>query len=194
MVQLQAESKNLTHILSAELEVLNQGLQVDLSSGIIYAFSPIAKIETIENGNFLITITDKEGTTVAEVPNLTDEKINQAIQMYIESHPIIQEHDQDEMAHEYIRNLISDAIDQIPTRTSQLQNDSGYVSNFKQLMVFYNSFSEFPNIPPQEQRDMVFVDKSTGDMYVFGVNNSIVYSPFGIANNDTIYGGDSTQR
>ena len=178
--------------LQAELQPLTQDIQVDLSSGIFYAFSPVAKIESMENGNFLITITDKEGTTTAEIPNLTDEKINQAIQAYLDSHSIIQQHNQDEQAHAYIRQLIDNAIDQIPTKISQLENDNKYVSNFKQLMISYDSFAEFPNIPPEEQRDMVFLDKSTGDMYVFGINGSMVYSPFGISNNDTIYGGDST--
>lgn len=38
-------------------------------SGIIYAYSPTAKIELLPNGNYLITITDKNGTTTAEIYN-----------------------------------------------------------------------------------------------------------------------------
>lgn len=38
-------------------------------SGIIYAYSPSAKIERLDNGNYLITITDKDGTTTAEIYN-----------------------------------------------------------------------------------------------------------------------------
>lgn len=180
--------------LQAELQALTQDIEVDLSNGIIYAFSPIAKVELIENGNYLITITDRQGTTTAEVPNLTDEKINEAIAIYLQSHPIIEEHDKSPQAHQDIRQLIDKAIQKIPTKVSQLENDKEYVSNFKELMVTYNSFFEFPNIPPDEQKDMVFLDKSTGDMYVFGLNDSLVYSPFGIANNDILYGGDSTQN
>ena len=181
--------------LEAEIQQLDQDIQAQFSSSMIYAFSPIAKIELDDTtSNFIITITDKWGTTTAEVPNLTQDKINHAIQVYLQSHPIIQEHDQSEDAHAYIRGLIDKAVQQIPTKISQLENDSGYVSNFKELIVAYDSFLEFPNIPSDQEKDMVFLDKSTGDMYIFGVNNSLSYSPFGVANNDIIYGGDSTER
>lgn len=180
--------------LQAQLAAVTHDIQVDLSSGFIYAFSPIAKVELNENNNFLITITDRDGTTTAEIPNFTDEKINEAIRIYLQSHPIIQQHDESHQAHAYIRGLIDEAIKKIPTKVSQLQNDKQYISNFKQLLVPYNSFLEFPNIPPETERDKVFLDKSTGDMYVFAVDGKFVYTPFGIANNDIIYGGDSTQN
>ena len=38
---------------------------------------------------------------------------------------------------------------------------------------------------------MIFLDKSTGDMYVFGLNNSLTYSSIGMASNDVVYGGNS---
>ena len=194
MVSLQAKLHPKTVQLQAELTPLTHDLEVNLSSSLIYAFSPIAKVELIENGNFLITITDKKGTTTAEVPVLTDQKIDEAIQLYLQTHSIIQDHNNSTEAHEYIRNLIIDAINQIPTKISQLQNDKNYVSNIKELIVSYNSFYDFPNIPSEEQRDMIFLDESTGDMYVFGLNNNLTYTSIGLANNDTIFGGYSSQN
>jgi len=38
---------------------------------------------------------------------------------------------------------------------------------------------------------MIFLDKETGDMYIFGLNNSLTYSSIGLANQDYICGGDS---
>lgn len=67
-----------------------------------------------------------------------------------------------------------------------------YIKNFKQLLVFYPSYYEFPNVPPDSEKDMVFVDASTNDMYVFGLNNTLAYSSVGIANNEQVFGGDST--
>lgn len=185
----------MVHIEST-IQKNNLDIEADLSQGIIFAFSPIANVTLMQNGNYLITITDRLGTTTAEVPNFTDEVIDRAVQEYIENHSyvqdLIQEHNLSQQAHQDIRDLIQQAIDRIPTRVSELENDQNYVKNAKELMVVYNSYFEFPNIPSEEERDMIFLDKSTGDMYVFGVNDSLAYSSVGIGNNDIINGGDSS--
>lgn len=196
MIHIDSSVKKLTKNIQAELSENNQDIEADLSLGIIYAFSPIANVTLMQNGNYLITITDRLGTTTAEVPNFTDEVIDRAVQEYIESHSyvqdLIQEHNLSQQAHQDIRNLIQQAIDRIPTKISELENDQNYVKNAKELMVVYDSYFEFPNIPSEEERDMIFLDKSTGDMYVFGVNDILGYSSVGIGNNDIINGGDSS--
>ena len=196
MIHIDSSINKLTQNIQAELSENNQGIEVDLSMGIIYAFSPIANITLMSNGNYLITITDKLGTTTAEIPNFTEAEIDRAIETYLNEHSVIadliQEHNLSVQAHQDIRNLIQQAINRIPTRLSQLINDEGFIKNVKELMVSYNTYFEFPNIPSQEERDMIFLDKSTGDMYVFGINDSLSYTAIGISNNDVINGGDSS--
>ena len=181
--------------LQAKIQPLLQDINASISSSLIYAFSPVANVTTLANGNYLITITDKLGTTTAEVPNITDEKLDYAINLYFSQHPILQQlieqHNLSESAHADIRLLIQNAIDQIPINISQLINDKGYISNFKELLVQYPTYWEFPNIPPEDEKDMIFLDKSTGDMFVFGLNNSLTYTSIGISNQDAIIGGDS---
>lgn len=70
-INLNAKIKNITQTLEASLSSNQQSFNAEIASGIIYAISPTAKIEELPNGNYLITITDKNGTTVAEIPNLT---------------------------------------------------------------------------------------------------------------------------
>ena len=180
--------------LDATIETLSQDIEVDLSSSIIYAFSPIAKIEEFGD-NYKITIIDKNGTTSAIIPVVTEENIDNIIDSYFQENPIIQEYIQEhnisQQAHEDIRLLIQNVINTIPTKVSELENDSKYVKDFKELLVSYNSYLEFPNIPPQNERDMIFLDASTGDMYVFGLNGILSYTSIGLTNQDTIYGGDS---
>lgn len=182
-------------ILNATIETLSQDIEVDLSSSIIYAFSPIAKIEEFEN-NYKITITDKNGTTTAIIPVVTEENIDNIINNYFQENPVIQEYIQEhnisQQAHEDIRLLIQNAINSIPTKISELQNDSKYITNFKELLVEYPTYWDFPNIPSEQEKNMVFLDKSTGDMYVFGLNNTLAYSSVGISNQDDIYGGDAS--
>lgn len=197
-VNINAEVNKLTRNIQAQMNVLDQDIEVGLSSSIIYAFSPIAKIQLLQNGNYKITITDKNGTTTAEIPLVTKENIDNIINQYFQEHPIIQEYIQEhnisQQAHQDIRILIQNAIATIPTRISQLQNDSNYIKNFKELLVEYNTYWDFPNIPSERERDMIFLDKSTGDMYVFGLNNSLTYSSIGISSQDYIYGGDSSTQ
>lgn len=194
-VNINAEINRLTRNIEAEMNVLDQDIEVDFASSIIYAFSPIANVHQLANGNYLITITDKNGTTTAEINNVTQDNINIFIDNYFQQNPIIQnyiqEHNISNQAHQDIRLLIQNAINSIPTKVSQLQNDKKYIRNFKELIVEYNTYYDFPNIPSVNERDMVFLDKSTGDMYVFGLNNSLTYSSIGISNQDYIYGGDS---
>ena len=192
-----AEIQSLTQDVSAEIQSLTQDIEVDFESGILNIFSPTAKVERLQNGNYLITITDKKGTTTAEIPSFSDESLNTIITQYLQNNPIVESlitaHNQSNVAHQDIRNLIISAIENIniPHNISELINDQKYIKNFKELLRPYNSYFEFPNIPPQSQKDMIFLDKSTGDMYVFGLNNSLTYSSIGIASNDVIYGGNS---
>lgn len=195
-VNIQAEVSQRTYNVPVEVNTLLQDIEVDLSSSIIYAFSPTAKVERMQDGdNYLITITDKNGTTTAIVPIIDDENIDRVINQYFQEHPIIQQliqqHNISAQAHQDIRNLINQAIGMIPTKVSQLRNDKKYISNFKELLVIYPSYWEFPNIPPETERNMIFLDSSTGDMFVFGLNNNLTYTSIGISNQDDIYGGDS---
>lgn len=195
-VNIQAEVSQRTYNVPVEVNTLLQDIEVDLSSSIIYAFSPTAKVERMQDGdNYLITITDKNGTTTAIVPIIDDENIDRVINQYFQEHPIIQQliqqHNISAQAHQDIRNLITQAIRMIPTKVSQLRNDKKYISNFKELLVIYPSYWEFPNIPPETERNMIFLDSSTGDMFVFGLNNNLTYTSIGISNQDDIYGGDS---
>lgn len=196
-ININAEVNRLTRNIEAELNVLDQDIEVGFTSSIIYAFSPIAKVEQLQNGNYLIIITDKNGTTTAEVPIVTQETIEYFISEYFQKNPIIQEyiqqHNISNQAHQDIRLLIQNAINSIPTKVSQLQNDVKYIKNFKELIIEYNTYYDFPNIPSQNQKDMVFLDKSTGDMYVFGLNNSLTYTSIGLSNQDQIYGGNSIE-
>lgn len=198
-VNIQAEVSQRTYNVPVEVNTLLQDIEVDLSSSIIYAFSPTAKVERMQDGdNYLITITDKNGTTTAIVPIIDDENIDRVINQYFQEHPIIQQliqqHNISAQAHQDIRNLINQAIGMIPTKVSQLRNDKKYISNFKELLVIYPSYREFPNIPPETERNMIFLDKSTGDMFVFGLNNNLTYTSIGISNQDNIYGGDSNTK
>ena len=180
-VNIQAEVSQRTYNVPVEVNTLLQDIEVDLSSSIIYAFSPTAKVERMQDGdNYLITITDKNGTTTAIVPVIDDENIDRVINQYFQEHPIIQQliqqHNISAQAHQDIRNLITQAIGMIPTKVSQLRNDKKYISNFKELLVIYPSYWEFPNIPPETERNMIFLDSSTGDMFVFGLNNNLTYT------------------
>lgn len=197
MVTLHADVSNRTQNIQAEIQQLTQDIEVDFGSSILNVFSPTARVDELQNGNFLITITDKNGTTTAEVPSFSDQSLNSIISQYFQNNPIvenlIQAHNQSNVAHQDIRNLIASAIDNIhiPQNISELINDQRYIKNFKELLRPYNSYFEFPNIPPQSQRDMIFLDKSTNDMYVFGLNNSLTYTSIGMASNDIVYGGNS---
>lgn len=57
--------------MDTKIQPLVERINVDLATKIIYAFSPSVKVERDENGKYIITITDKDGTTSAIVPYLT---------------------------------------------------------------------------------------------------------------------------
>ena len=50
---------------------ITHSLNAEVSSSFIYAISPTARIDSLSNGNYLITITDKLGTTAAEIPGIS---------------------------------------------------------------------------------------------------------------------------
>ena len=132
-VNIQAEVNRLTRNVEVQVSELNQGIEVGVTASLIYAFSPIAKVQPLQNGNYLITITDRDGTTTAEVPVMTQEIIDGFVEQYLQHTQVIQnyiqQHNISDSAHADIRLLIQNAFDSIPTRVSQLQNDVGYVSN-----------------------------------------------------------------
>jgi len=98
----------------------------------------------------------------------------------------------DVQSHPHIRNVLSEIINLIPTKISELDNDEKYIKNIHEMLVEYDSYYHFPNIPTEKEKKMIFLDKSTGDMYVFGLNNSLTYTSIGFSNQDLIDGGDST--
>lgn len=107
-------------------------LQAEIATSFIYAISPSAKVENLPNGRILITITDKEGTTTAQVPVISKEGIENIINEYFQEHPIaeeyIQQHNESASAHQDIRQLIQQVINRIPIKTSQLENNSGFIT------------------------------------------------------------------
>lgn len=70
MVNINAEIKNTSQALQAKLSSLTQNINAEISTGIIYAISPTAKIEKLPNGDYRITITDKNGTTTADIQSI----------------------------------------------------------------------------------------------------------------------------
>lgn len=195
-LQAQIDSNSNLQTFEGSLSSLKPEFQTEISTNFIYAISPSAEIKLLPNGNYLIVITDKNGTTSAEITNTSEENINRIIDEYLQNSSIIsqyiEQHDISEVAHASIRALIQDAINRIPKKISQLINDKGYIVNFKDLLKIYDSYYDFPNIPKENEKDMIFVDNSTKDMYVFGLNNSLTYTSIGISNQDSVYGGDSS--
>ena len=185
-----------TKNIQVEVKALDQDIEVGIAEGIISAFSPTVTIEELESGNFLITITDRTGTTTAEIPILSEEMLNAKLIQYFEHNPVIldyiREHNLDVQSHPHIRNVLSEIINLIPTKISELDNDEKYIKNIHEMLVEYDSYYHFPNIPTEKEKKMIFLDKSTGDMYVFGLNNSLTYTSIGFSNQDLIDGGDST--
>ena len=90
MVNLEASIQNKVHNLNVELEPLTQDIEVGMSCNIVYAFSPTVNITQLQNGNYLISITDKFGTTTAEVNNLNQETIDGFIKSCLEKNKIIE--------------------------------------------------------------------------------------------------------
>ena len=72
IININAEINEVTQSLQASLSSNQHRINAEISSGIIYAISPTAKVEQLPNGNYLITITDKNGTTTAEIENVNE--------------------------------------------------------------------------------------------------------------------------
>lgn len=198
IIELQGDLDKKEKIINAKITNLLQDIEVGFSSKIIYAFSPIAKIEKISESSYLITITDKNGTTTATVPVVSEETINDIIIDYFRTHPIsylaIREHNNSINAHEDIRLLIENLSLEIPKNISELENDMGYIRNSKELILEYDSFYDFPNIPSDSEKNMIFYDKSTGDMYLFGLNNDFTYTSIGLSSQDIIFCGNASSN
>ena len=115
-LNLQAQIASNLQNINVEIDPLLQDIQVGVSSLLIHAFSPTAKVEKLPNGNYLITITDKNGTTTAQVPVVNQDTINRYITYYFEHNPIIiqqlvkQAHDYQEL-YRQLKQLIQGAID-----------------------------------------------------------------------------------
>lgn len=54
----------------------------------------------------------------------------------------------------------------------------------------YNTRFEFPNVG---ESGYIYVDDSNGDVFLFGIVPG-VYTSIGLANDDTIYGGDAAYK
>ena len=115
-LNLQAQVASNLQNINVEIDPLLQDIQVGVSSLLIHAFSPTAKVEKLPNGNYLITITDKNGTTTAQVPVVNQDTIDRYITYYFEHNPIIiqqlvkQAHDYQEL-YRQLKQLIQGAID-----------------------------------------------------------------------------------
>ena len=70
-MQLNANIKDVSQTLLASMSSITHSLNAEVSSSFIYAISPTARIDSLSNGNYLITITDKLGTTAAEIPGIS---------------------------------------------------------------------------------------------------------------------------
>lgn len=91
-ILIQAQINDNSHAIQSSLSSLNQAFSIDMASSIIYAISPTAKVEKLPNGNVLITITDKNGTTVSEIDNVSYETINNFIQKYLQENQVVEEY------------------------------------------------------------------------------------------------------
>ena len=56
------------------------------------------------------------------------------------------------------------------------------------LFSHYKTKYDFPNVG---DTDHFFIDDSTGDMYLYGVNGNGTYTSVGTASGDTLYGGSA---
>lgn len=104
---------------------------------------------------------------------------------------------------EAVNRWISDSADKLNMLVSLLKTDGSggnLATNYtvirnivnraelSDLVLEYETFYEFPNVG---RKDMVYMDKSTGDLYLYGVGGKSVYTSIGIANGDTLFGGNA---
>ncbi len=122
-VKLKPLIKNIAVTATPKL----QDIEIGVHSNILYAFSPSAKIEKISNGNYLITITDKEGTTTGEVPVFDQDRLISFIDEYFNSRSVIadflEEYNNQEESRLLIKNLILNAV-------SDLENEINSLTTF----------------------------------------------------------------
>lgn len=129
-VELGVSSK--TQQLQMGVESKLQDIEVEISSSLIYAFSPSARVDQLPNGNYLVTIIDKDGTTTAEIPRKSSR--NRSIDnehffdYYFQTHAvliqrIIREANTYEERYNQLKELIQGAIDvYIPENTNGIIN------------------------------------------------------------------------
>lgn len=139
MVNLDATVQKKVKNIDVELENLTQDIPVGMSCSVIYAFSPRAKVQLLPNDNYLITITDKYGTTTAEVTNVTEQNIERFINSYFQHSGILQEyiheHNISDQAHADIRQLIQQVAQQA-TRVTASQINGNIIVDNQQVAVY----------------------------------------------------------
>lgn len=103
---------------------------------------------------------------------------------------------------EVVNRWISDSAEKLNMLVSLLQKEGttagglNYTvirnvvnrAGLNDLVSEYETFYAFPNIG---KRDRIYMDRSTGDLYLYGVGGRSVYTSIGIANGDTIFGGNA---
>ena len=115
-VQLQVQVQPRTRNIQVAAQTLSQDIEVKMSSFIIDAYSPTAKVEQISEGLILITITDKNGTTQAEIPVLSMSTVDNIIQHWFDTHDIpivqgIENEIRDQVIYQKLKQIIQGAID-----------------------------------------------------------------------------------
>ena len=102
-----------------------QDIQVEMHSNILFAFSPIAKVEQLPNGNYLISITDKNGTTTAEIPYPSMQNIDSLVDEYLRNRSVIQdfikEYNNSQESKQLIKELILDAVFDLQAEVDDLK-------------------------------------------------------------------------
>lgn len=64
------------------------------------------------------------------------------------------------------------------------------IKSIADLFKIYPTYYEFPNVG---EHNYFYIDQSNGDVFLWGVVGAH-YTSVGVANKDTIYGGDATEE
>ena len=124
--KIQANVRPLVKNIAVTTTPLLQDIGVQLSSNIIYAFSPTAYVQQLPSGNYLVSITDKNVTTTAQIPRVNDEYIAQIINEYFSSRSVIsdflEEYNNEEESRALIQNLILNAVSSLNEQITSLTN------------------------------------------------------------------------
>lgn len=133
--KIQANVRPLVKNIAVTTTPLLQDIGVQLSSNIIYAFSPTAYVQQLPSGNYLVSITDKNGTTTAQIPRVNDEYIAQIINEYFSSRSVIsdflEEYNNEEESRAQIQNLILNAVSSLNEQITSLTNLVNRLQNEK---------------------------------------------------------------